>query len=105
MNTWTMAKAMGYTPKTKFWEDFTIADVFGIHAIKDTFRRAFEEWRNNHIYLTELVLVLNHKMWAHQTRRHFDKAETYRRLWELTDIYAAKNLEGEELEYFLKTTD
>ena len=27
----------GYEMKTTFWNDFTIADAFGINAIKDTF--------------------------------------------------------------------
>lgn len=26
-------------------EDFSIADVFGVDAIKDTYSRAFEEWK------------------------------------------------------------
>ena len=47
---------------TTFWEDFSIADAFGIEAIKDTFKRAFEEWKTNYKYLTELVIVLNIKL-------------------------------------------
>ena len=53
----------GYQPKTTFWMDFSIADKFGIAAIKDTYNRAFKEWKTNHVYLTELVMVLNHKIW------------------------------------------
>lgn len=53
----------GYQPKTTFWMDFSIADKFGIAAIKDTYDRAFKEWKTNHVYLTELVMVLNHKIW------------------------------------------
>ena len=29
----------GYQPKTTFWMDFSIADKFGIAAIKDTYNR------------------------------------------------------------------
>ena len=29
--------------QTTFWMDFTIADRFGINAVKDTFKRAYEE--------------------------------------------------------------
>ena len=53
------AHEIGYTPQTTFWEDFSIADPFGLEAVQDTFNRAFEEWKSDHIYLTELVLVLN----------------------------------------------
>ena len=50
----------GYTVQTTFWEDFTIADRFGLSAIRDTYNRAFKEWNENYKFLTELVLVLNH---------------------------------------------
>ena len=50
---------------TTFWQDFIIADRFGIPAVKDTFRRAFGEWKRDYRYLTDLVLVLNHKIWEH----------------------------------------
>ena len=53
----------GYEMTTTFWEDFSIADIFGIGAIKDTFNRAFNEWKTDYIYLTELVIVLNYKIW------------------------------------------
>lgn len=34
----------GYEFKTTFWIDFTIADQFGLEAVKDTYERAFNEW-------------------------------------------------------------
>lgn len=52
----------GYEVRTTFWEDFSIADLFGLPFIQNTFDRAFKEWRENYEYLTELVLVLNHKI-------------------------------------------
>lgn len=55
----------GYELQTTFWEDFSIADRFGLSAIKDTFKRAFEGWKDNYKYLTELILVLNHKIWQY----------------------------------------
>ena len=35
----------GYETITSFWSDFTIADRFGVNAIKDTYKRAFNEWK------------------------------------------------------------
>lgn len=94
----------GYELQTTFWNDFSIADCFGLPAVRDTFRRAFEEWKGNYKYLTELVLVLNHKIWQyHETRPEF--ASLYQSLWEQADRYAAENLKDEELGYFLDTTD
>ena len=37
----------GYTVQTTFWEDFTIADLFGLSAIRDTYNRAFKEWNED----------------------------------------------------------
>lgn len=60
-----MALMIGYEMKTSFWRDFNIADRFGLDAIKDTYKRAFDEWKNDKVYATELVLVLNWKSWEH----------------------------------------
>ena len=98
------AHEMGYTPQTTFWEDFSIADPFGLEAVQDTFNRAFEEWKSDHIYLTELVLVLNWKIWQHYESNEA-LARLYNTLWETADAYACDNLEGEELAYFYRTTD
>jgi hypothetical protein len=70
----------GYKFKTTFWNDFTIADKFGLDAVKDTFKRAFAEWRSNVIYLTEFVLVLNWKIYyfdggSKQMKKNADEAE------------------------------
>lgn len=67
---------IGYECKTTFWMDFSIADRFGIAAVKDTFKRAFKEWRTNVVYLTELVLVLNHKMWQPTERMKDSRSST-----------------------------
>ena len=94
----------GYEMTTTFWNDFTIADFFGKTAIKDTFDRAFAEWKGNYIYLTELVIVLNHKIWQHYERNDA-YARLYNYLWEQADLYAQENLEGEELSHFYNITD
>lgn len=100
-----MATELGYEPKTTFWGDFSIADKFGVEAIKDTFERAFNEWKGNHIYLTELVMVLNHKLWVWYDRQDYEKAEIYDQLWRKADDYAQENLKGDELQYFYQTID
>ena len=94
----------GYEVQTTFWEDFSIADRFGISAIKDTYNRAFNEWKHNCKYLTELVLVLNHKIWQYN-EKHPEIAKLYNSLWEEVDLYANENLKGDELNYFYQTTD
>ena len=77
----------GYELQTTFWSDFSIADRFGLSAIRDTFNRAFREWKEDYEYLTELVLVLNHKIWQYYETRP-DIASLYNTLWEEASQYA-----------------
>ena len=94
----------GYETITSFWSDFTIADRFGVNAIKDTYKRAFNEWKDNYKYLTELVMVLNWKIWQFYEKNN-QYAEVYNKLWEEADAYACNNLKGDEAAYFFWTTD
>lgn len=107
MGWFNFRKAMeeiGYKPITTFWDDFSIADSFGISAIKDTYKRAFEEWKGNYKYLTELVMVLNRKIWYWYWKDEMI-ARVYNDLWMECDEYAYDNLKDEEFNYFIKTTD
>lgn len=94
----------GYKPKTTFWQDFSIAEWFGENAIRDTYKRAFNEWKSNIEYLTELVMVLNWKIWQLESINE-QIAGVYNELWLEADAYCMDNLTGKELEYYLKTTD
>lgn len=94
----------GYTTFTTFWQDFTIAERFGMESIRDTFKRAFAEWKHDYKYLTELVMVLNHKCW-----QFYQNVDAYSKLYgdlyyEAAD-YALENLKGEELDYYWRITD
>ena len=94
----------GYEMRTTFMRDFDIADMFGENAIKDTFKRAFDEWKGNYVFLTELVISLNLHIW-----KWYEKNETiarlYNDLWEQADSYACENLKGKELSFFYNVTD
>jgi len=104
MKTWNIEAITGYKPITTFYEDFSIADKFGVSAIKDTFKRAFKGWKNNYEYLTEFVMALNWKIWEHN--EHNDEyAELYNSLWEQARDYAEENLKGDELNYYYRITD
>lgn len=95
---------LGYKPFTTFWEDFSIADAFGAEAVEDTFERSFKEWRSDYKYLTEMIIVLNHKIWL-----WYEKDDTlswtYDKLWKQADAWACDNLRGEALEYYYRVTD
>ena len=102
---WNVEEELGYKPITTFWQDFTIAEKFGVEGIKDTYKRAFEEWKTDYKYLTELVMVLNHKIWYWYEKEENMLAQVYNTLWEKADAYACDNLKGEELSYFYRITD
>ena len=95
---------MEYNFITTFRSDFTIADRFGNYAIKDTFNRAFNEWKDDYKYLTELVMVLNWKIWEHYEKDN-EKAKIYNDLWIYADNYAVNNLKDDELKYYYEITD
>ena len=100
----SIMQMIGYEPRTTFWMDFSIADAFGIDAVKDTFNRSFRDWKSNHVYLTELVMVLNHKIWQHYENNE-PLARVYNALWEQADQWALDNLKDKELEYYVHTLD
>ena len=88
-----------------FWMDFTIADAFGVNAIKDTFNRAFKEWKGDYQMLTALVVTLNHKIWQHYEHHNDDLAKLYDSLWRQAEDYALTNLKDDELQYYYDITD
>ena len=94
----------GYKQITTFYEDFSIADNFGKRAIVDTYMRAFKSWKSNVQYFTELVMVLNWKIWRWYEEND-EYAKVYQELWEKADAYAMDNFKDDDLAYFLRTTD
>ena len=101
---WNIESETGYKPRTTFWQDFSIADAFGGDAVTDTFHRAFNEWKDNCVYITELVMVLNHKI-AQWYERNMPLAKLYNDAWNIADNYAVNHLQGDELNYFYNVTD
>lgn len=86
-----------------FWQDFTIADTFGLEAIQDTYNRALE-WKSNTEYITALVITLNHKIWYWYEKNN-EFAALYDKLWRELDEWCLDNLKGKDLEYYIQTTD
>lgn len=102
---WNIEEMTGYKPKTTFYMDFSIADMFGVSAIKDTYNRAFEEWKSDVEYITELVMVLNWKIWEHYESKNAKYTELYDSLYTKLRDWCFDNLKGNDLTYFLRTTD
>lgn len=104
IKTWNIEKMCGYKPKTTFYEDFSIADWFGEEAVRDTYERGFEAWHEDVEFITEFVMALNWKIWEHY-ETNAKLAKVYNQLWEKADAWCMENLKGEDLSYFLRTTD
>ena len=94
-----------YKMKTTFWLDFCIADRFGVSAIEDTYKRAFNEWKTDVVYITELTMVLNWKIFEWWEKGNGEYTEVYDTLWRKTDEYCMDHLKGKELDYYIRTTD
>lgn len=101
---WNIEAMTGYKPKTTFYMDFSIADKFGEKAIKDTYNRGFKAWKEDVEYITELCMVLNWKVWEHY-KTNAVYANLYNSLWGKLNTWCLENLKGDELKYFLRTTD
>ena len=104
MKVWNIEEMTGYKPITTFYQDFSIADKFGKDAVIETYHRAFNEWKKDYKYITELVMVLNWKIYEHYENNN-ELAEIYNDLWEKLDIWAQDNLKDDQLSYYYKTTD
>lgn len=102
---WNIEAMTGYKPKTTFYMDFSIADAFGIQAIKQTYNSGMKNAMFLGVeYLTELVMVLNWKISEHYETRPA-LAELYQELWEKAENYCYDHLKGDDLKYFMKTID
>ena len=104
LENWTIEETTGYKPLTTFYTDFSIAEKFGLDGIKSTYQVAFRTWKTNYKYLTELAMVLNWKCWRwYEVNNEY--SQLYTELYHQLDDWVFDNLSGEELEYYISTTD
>ena len=97
---------IGYEPKTTFWSDFSIADMFGVEGVKDTYNRAKDEWQDNIEYMAEFAMVLNHKSWQHNENNQV-LCGLYSDLWIEIDNFIYEHFKDNEeaLSYYQTVTD
>ena len=105
MFTDTLKECGGYETISTFYSDLSIADVFGIDAIKDTIKRVKDEWFNDYKMFSEFVLALNHKSWEWDERREVEGSEEFKKFYIEQyyhfDDYCLDNYKGEALDYYL----
>ena len=95
----------GYTQRTTFWDDFTIAEKWGVKAIEDTYKNAFQSWKYDLVFIVELVLVLNWKMWYMAEKRRLSEEMVYCKCWEELCEWCKNHLKGEAYSYYTEVTD
>ena len=100
-----MAREIGYEMKTTWWGDFVVAETLdGVKGVKSTFNNAWKYWKDDRIYATELALVLNWKAW-YWSGQDDELSQLYVELWSKLDQYILNNWKGEDLKYYIRTTD
>lgn len=109
MNIYEFWDEIGYTPCTTYWKDFSIADQFMYkekNPIQDTYKRALEYAKTDYKVFTELVLVLNHKIWQwYETDNNIGLI--YNDLWRkaVNLFYETFENNEEAISYYYRTTD
>lgn len=63
------------------------------------------EWEKDRVYGTELSMVLNHKCWYWYEEQNTSLSQLCAELWEEYYSWVLDNWKGEDLSYYLRTTD
>lgn len=85
---WTIQRETGYEPKTTFYEDFGIAENFGLKAIEDTYKSAIKNAKSmGYEEQTELYMVLNWKIWEWFTRYEHTIEEEAQISYKIAKLY------------------
>lgn len=92
-------------PESTFYADFSVADVYGIKAIKDTYMRCFKGWKENVKMFTEFTAMLNHKLWYWYQCGVNEYSELYDQLWKKADAYGCEHFKGDDATYFFSVLD
>ena len=93
-------RLLDYECKTTFWNDFSIAELFGEEAVRDTYKR---DWKigsteqNSGWYLTISVGI--------GMRKNDTFSKLYAELWEEYHDWVLDNWKGEDLKYYLEIKD
>lgn len=99
-------EAHGYERKTTFYSDLTIADIFGVDAVQDTYDRVVKEWIDNIEYITEFCMCVNHKAWEH-AEDDVELSKLYSNLYYDLKNKVYEHYEGNQkaTKYFFNTID
>ena len=83
----------------------SVADAFGVDAIKDTFDSAMRSWSSDIKYLTELTMVMSWKCGIYFEEGNYEYNHLYHDLYYTVKDYVYDHFEDDDLDYFYSTTD
>lgn len=86
-----------------FWQDFSIADMFGELAIQDTYDRC-QEWKSDATMWAKFCIVLNHKSWQ-WAETDETRSNLYVKLWLEAHNYALRHFKGDNILTYLRIVD
>ena len=97
-----------YEYQTTFMQDFAAIDDLGESEIKNLAEKLFQEWKDDIVHLTELVMVINHKSW-YWYNVNDELCNIYTELYYDYNEKAINYLENkgneDDLRYFFRTLD
>lgn len=104
---WNIEEFCGYKPISTYYTDFGMAEWYGKDAVRETFDNAMKNWGDDIQYITEIVMVLNWKIFEHYHSGNEELAEFYDGLWREAMQYVLDHFkeDREALNYYYSTTD
>ena len=90
--------------KFDFWERFTKVEAGGLDAVKTKFNEIMEECKGDHIKITELYVICNHKCWDH-SKTNIALSNLYHELQCTVYMTVDKTFTQEQICYFYDITD
>ena len=102
------SSVLGYEYITTADNDFFVAELFSNDeesAVRETYNTLFDAFKDDYKRLTELVMVLNWRHFAHYEKGNIELFKVYQELYLKLHEYCLDNLKDEAVEYYLNTTD
>ena len=92
-------------PSTLFYADFKVAELYGIEAVKNTFKNCGDLTKRDWKEVSELSVVLNHLLWEAYHAGKEELAKLYDKLWREVDGLCHSWTDEERVSYYFNLTD
>ena len=96
-----------YVPFTTYASDFILAEIEGSAGVIKTAKNAWENWKTDYKWATEIIMALNFLAWYHYDEGDISLSQLYSELYyKYMDLYY-EQFEGnsEATDYFFNMTD